>query len=130
MNITWKYSSPISIEQIDAVSKLEGVTIPDVLKKMILEGNNGEPSKKHFDSAFHKDHVFKTLLSYNEKDGETVFNAIKILKEAGVNLYPFGNDPAGNLICLKGDQVVLWNHETGAEELVANNVVAFFNSLY
>lgn len=130
MNITWKYASPISIEEIDAVSKSEGVTLPEVLKSMIVEGNNGEPSKKHFDSVICKDHVFKTLLSYNVKDGETVFNAIKVLKEAGANLYPFGNDPAGNLICMKGEQVVLWNHETGAEELVAHNVETFFNSLY
>lgn len=129
MKIEWKFASPISIEKVDEVAKMENTILPSFLKKVISEGNNGTPSKNAF-SFGNNEEDFKTLLSYNPNDKENVYKAIKILKEAGQHLYPFANDPAGDLICLEGTKVVLWDHETNTIIPLSNNVEDFFNSLH
>ena len=130
MEIQWKYATPISEKKIAKVEKLYGVQIPDELKAVIKEGNNGVPSKRFFDTDKAKEHEVKTLLSYNKGDIENIYSAAEILKEAGENLFPFANDPAGNLICLSENEVVLWNHETNEIERIAGSVDEFFVMLY
>ena len=131
MDITWKYASPVSERQINNVEKIWGFTVPNCLKEIIKIGNNGFPSKNKFDAKDTKEHVIKTLLSYNENDIENVFTAFAALKESDIDkIFPFANDPAGNLICMNGSEVVLWNHETGTTEKVADSVNDFFEHLY
>jgi len=131
MNITWKYASPVSEEQINKVERTYGIKVPTYLKNVIKDGNNGYPSKNKFDAKNSHDHLFKTLLSYNEQEMENVFTAFAALKEANATkMIPFGNDPAGNLICMKDNKVILWNHETGNMEDVCDSVVEFFDHLH
>lgn len=129
MDIIWKFASPVDESKIDEVSKNENVVLPELLKKIIMEGNNGTPNRNAFSFGNNEDD-FKTLLSYNPSDKENVYKAIKILKEANQKLYPFGNDPAGDFICLDGHKVVLWDHETNKVIPLAPNVEDFFNGLH
>ena len=129
MELTWKFATPIPVEDIEKVAAENRVTLPPYLIQVIHEGNNGEPSKNIFSYGKDKEDIFKTLLSYRKTDMENVYRALRILKEEGNKLYPFGNDPGGNLICLNGEEVVLWDSETNSSSFIAKNVVAFFEGL-
>lgn len=130
MNIVWKYSSPIEENVIIKVARSHNIILPALLVKTIMKGNNGSPSKnKFYYDGGHNEDIFKTLLSYNPNDVENVYSALLALKNFP-NLYPFGNDPAGNLICLKGKGVVLWKHETDVVIAVSPSLETFFNDLH
>lgn len=130
MNIEWKYSSPVEETTVMALAKSHNVIIPSLLLDMIKRGNNGSPSKKKFSyDNGHNEDIFKTLLSYNPKDIENVYSALEEL-HGNPSLYPFGNDPAGNLICLKGQKVVLWRHETNTTAPISDSIESFFTELH
>lgn len=128
--ITWFFASQVERESIETVASKNGFTLPEDLIQLILEGNNGTPSKKKFDSAHGKEHMVKTLLSYNPEDIENIYDAINVLKESCYRLYPIANDPAGNLICLSPKGVVLWNHEDDSIDTIASDVSTFLSLLY
>ncbi|MDE6084657.1 MAG: SMI1/KNR4 family protein [Muribaculaceae bacterium] len=130
MSIQWKYSSPVEESEILAVAKKHNISLPNYLIQMIMVGNNGSPSpKKFFYEGGKNEDVFKTLLSYNPHDVENVYSALDELKEMP-SLYPFGNDPAGNFICLNGTKVVLWKHEINQAVPVSDSVQLFFEGLH
>ena len=130
MNIYWKYVTPVSKEQIAEVEKTFNVIIPDELKAVIMVGNNGVPSKRFFDTDFSQEHELKTLLSYDKRDAENIFSAFAVIRKENENLIPIANDPAGNLICLDGSNVVFWKHETNEMETIASSLTDFFDKLY
>lgn len=130
MEITWKYATPISDKLISEVENKYDIQLPEDLKSILKEGNNGVPSKGFFDTNVVEGHEWKTLLSYDKSDIENVYSAIAILKDVDIDLFPFGNDPAGNMICLKRGKVVFWNHETDALEYIADSVSGFLTKLY
>jgi len=130
MEITWKYTTPISEKSIANVEQVYHVQIPEELKTIIKKGNNGVPSKRYFDTNRSKEHEIKTLLSYDRSDMENVYSAFEVLKEIDCKLLPFANDPAGNLICYDGSKVVYWHHETDEVEPVADSISEFFDKLY
>ena len=90
MEITWKYATPISDELISEVESKYDIQLPEDLKSILKEGNNGVPSKRFFDTNVAEGHEWKTLLSYDKSDIENVYSAISILKDVDVNLFPFG----------------------------------------
>lgn len=128
MELIWKFATPTTLEKIQEVEKEQGIKLPSTLVKTILIGNNGKPSIMEFLSVNGTEHVLNTLLSYNRDDIETVYKAFVHLQ--GTDLYPVANDPFGNLICLKGDEVVFWNHETNEITQVAKSFEDFLKSLH
>ena len=81
-------------------------------------------------------HVFCNLISFNEEEDTNVFSTLRILRNNGLpnELFPFGEDPFGNYLCLffneKDVTVVFWNHETNQIEKVSNSFLEFLNELY
>ena len=130
MNMTWKYVSPIDASEIASIEEKLGISLPDDLKNIVSQFNNGSPSKCRFDGALNKEHVFKTLLSFNDGDAENIFVAMRVVGFDTTRLFPFASDPAGNFICLSDSKVVLWNHESESVEDVADSVTEFINKLY
>lgn len=130
MRITWRYATPISDELISEVESNYDIQLPKELKSVLKEGNNGVPSKRFFDTYIAKGHEWKTLLSYHKSDMENIYYALSILKDVDDDLFPFGNDPAGNIICIKENKVVFWHHETDEIEFVANSFSEFLAKLY
>ena len=130
MKITWIHATPISDELISEVENKYNVQLPNDLKTILKEGNNGVPSKRFFDSEVAKGHEWKTLLSYYKSDVENIYSVLSVLKDVDADLFPFGDDPAGNMICLKENKVVLWHHETDAIEFIANSISEFLAKLY
>lgn len=130
MNITWKRGSHIDESIINEVETTFSVSLPEDYKKVVSENNNARPSICTFDTEVSKEHVFKKLLSLKKDDIETVYKAKRILSNVDDNLFPFANDPAGNLICFKNGIVVYWLHEDDTVVKIANSFTEFISSLY
>ena len=126
--MNWKYVSPTTLENIFLVEKKIGYQLPDNLKAVILENNNGRPERDCFDTEFNQGLQFKQLLSFNENDEENIYAYIDFFKKE--NIVPFADDPAGNLICIDQGKIVLWNHETNEKEFIAASLEKFINNLY
>lgn len=103
------------------------IKLPEDYKRTVLLNNNARPESGIFDTEKSKEHVFKSLLSLDKSDLETIYKC----HPYGTNLYPFGIDPAGNLLCFDKFGVVwYWLHETETKEKVANSFTEFINNLY
>ena len=126
--MNWKYVKPTTLEKISHVEKMIDAHLPDNLKTIVLVNNNGRPEKDCFDTESNQVLQFKQLLSFNEEDVENIYAYIDFIKKE--NIFPFADDPSGNLICLDKEKIILWNHETNEKEFIADSLEDFINSLY
>lgn len=132
MSIVWKYKIELTDKNVfSAIEKKRGVTIPDDLKRLIIDGNAATPDKYKF-MVGSTERVLGAILSFNkdEKDTDTVYTALEVIKDE--NLFPFAIDPFGNYICmnLKIGEVVFWDHETGDVSSTEKNLEELLKSLY
>ena len=126
--MNWKYVKPITLENIAHVEEKVGYQLPDNLKAVILENNNGRPERDCFDTEINQGLQFKQLLSFNDNDEENIYTYIDLIKKE--KIFPFADDPAGNLICIDHEKIILWNHETNEKEFIAKSLEEFINNLY
>ena len=133
----WKYVKELKDKDLVlSFLKSKGVKLPAEVIELIEMHNGGRPLRKCFDTNKHKECVFKSLLSYNPDDLETIYKVYK--KGCDTNfiemkLYPIALDPFGNFICVDlkdGERIVLLRMETLDVETVADNITLFVNSLY
>ena len=128
--ITWKYVKPLSRSTaVDEFEGLHGVVFPDDLKKVLVANNGGRPSLRYYDLPYDKDREFKTLLSFNEEDKETIYKRYPVDSE-DKSLLPFASDSAGNLFVIKDGGIWLWNHENDSTVFVASSFAAFMGLLH
>jgi len=118
MNIEWKYIKPL--KELTAVRDYlieNEINLPEQLIEMIEKNNGGRPSDKQILTPAVREYVFKSLLSYNKEDKETVYD---IYSNLFINstLYPLGSDAAGNFVCydVAEGKLKLYNHETDKTE--------------
>lgn len=130
MNISWRRTSVINEDIISEVENKFGIKLPDDIKHLFIEANNGRPSAYTFDSSSGKEHVMKKLLSFKREDVENVYTAKAVVDSDDSTLFPLANDPFGNLICLQNNKIVYWHHETGDVEFLANSITEFLDTLY
>lgn len=120
MGITWKYVKPLKrMNVVKAYLEDNHIDLPLNLVHIIEVYNGGRPSVKRIVTIEGTEYAFKSLLSYNKDDLETIYSVYPTLfKETP--LFPIGSDGAGNFICYQMDSknYVLWNHETGREEKI------------
>ena len=135
--LEWKLAYPIDNDS--AINKIEGILgkeLPNEFREVIIKNNEGSPNKSNFKTDTGTEHVFCNLISFNEDEEINVFNTMKILGSNGLKkeMFPFGEDPFGNYICLyyQADnvEVVFWDHETGRIEKIADSFSKFLESLY
>lgn len=129
--LTWKYVKPLKTEKL--ISEYEqlidfklSTDFVDIVKKY----NGGRPSMKTFDTSKQEGKSFKSLLSFNREDRETVWNIWQSENYADKKIAPFGITDSGDTLCFKNNAVVLFNHETEEIEKVANNFNTFLSYLY
>ncbi len=133
-NLTWKYVKELKDKQ--SVKKYlaeKGISLDSKLIETIETNNGGRPSSKVFDTSDAKERMFKSLLSYNKDDLETIFdnyNDENDIKKNG--LFPFAIDPAGSYICvdLKDNSIVYFDTDVEKKELIAKTFAEFLNMLY
>jgi len=130
-NIHWKYVKPlINKAAVEDFEKKYNVSFPSDLKQGIKVNNGGRPDKSTFDTNKTTERVFKTLLSFNEEDVETIYKYFPIIHREITSLLPFASDPGGNFLCLKDGKVVLYLHEIGDIESVAISFTELMDKLY
>ena len=127
--INFKYASRVNPRDIEFVKKTYKYYYPEGLEDLIEEGNNGSISPNRIKTRNNVIEV-KTVLSYNKKDKENVYDAINTLIKSGSQLLPFANTPSGDLIGTDGKSIILWNHETGKEDVISPSLDDFLDSLY
>lgn len=126
----WKYVKTLKdVSSIDKFESEHGFSFPKDLKDILLKYNGGRPPRKYFDVGSEKDKEFKTLLSFNESDIETIYKCYP-LDSADKTLIPFASDPAGNYFVLKDNAVCLWNHETDKTVFLAPTFTEFLQMLH
>ncbi len=124
MENTWKYIKPLDDPSaVKSFLKAYNVVLPDKLIKSIEIFNGGRPSEKQIITSSKREYVFKSMLSYNAKDKETIYSVFpELFKDT--HLFPFASDAAGNFICydLKQKRCVLLNHESNQTETIIEMV--------
>lgn len=126
----WKYVKTLKdVSSIDKFESEHGFSFPKDLKDILLKYNGGRPPRRYFDVGSEKDKEFKTLLSFNESDIETIYKCYP-LDSADKTLIPFASDPAGNYFVLKDNAVCLWNHETDKTVFLAPTFTEFLQRLH
>ena len=124
MENTWKYIKPLDDPSaVKSFLKAYNVVLPDKLIESIEIFNGGRPSEKQIITSSKREYVFKSMLSYNAKDKETIYSVFpELFKDT--HLFPFASDAAGNFICydLKQKRCVLLNHESNQTETIIEMV--------
>lgn len=132
--IEWKYVSPLAEgTEVEALEQKYGYELPEDLKECIINHNAGVPSLCVFDVGKNKGLVFGGLLSFNESDLDNVYDFIDAFEPDdgnGLKMFPFGLDPAGNLLCEQNGKIVFYNHETDETTVVSDSFTEFLGKLY
>ena len=120
MDITWRYVKQLDDPKIikDFLAN-NNIVLPAELVEIMEKYNGGRPSENSIVTETKREYVFKSLLSYNNNDKETIYSFyLDIFKEK--EWFPFATDAAGNFLCydLKNNKYVLYNHETNQGELI------------
>ena len=135
--LKWELAYPL--EDDSAIKKIEKILnkeLPVEFRKCVIEFNEGSTNKRKFQTSTGDEHVFCNLISFNEEEDTNVFNTLEILRSNGLQeqLFPFGEDPFGNYLCLcfdvKDITVVYWSHETNKIEKISNSFSEFLEVLY
>lgn len=125
MSVEWKYVKPLQDKMIVSTFLIEhSIVLPLELVKVLESYNGGRPSDKRIVVSDGTEFVFKSLLSYNKDDLETVYSIYPIFEET--SCFPFATDPSGNMICYdtKKEKYVLYEHETdNFVEIVSMNAI-------
>ncbi len=124
MEITWKYIKPLDDPSaVTSFLNAYNVELPDKLIESIEKFNGGRPSEKQIITSANREYVFKSMLSYNRNDKDTVYSVFPELFK-GTQLFPFASDAAGNFICydMKLKNCVLLNHESNQAETIIEMV--------
>lgn len=124
MENTWKYIKPLDDPAaVKSFLKAYNVVLPHKLIESIEQFNGGRPSEKQIITSSKREYVFKSMLSYNAKDKETIYSVFPELFK-GTDLFPFASDAAGNFICydLTLKRCVLLNHESNLAETITEMV--------
>lgn len=114
MALTWKYVKPLNDTMaVKTFLNQNNISLPKSLVEILEKYNGGRPSDKLILTETNREYVFKSILSYNEDDKETIYNIYKDLFKQS-DCFPFASDAAGNFICydMKKGKFVLYNHET------------------
>lgn len=128
--LSWKYVKELKDKAvIDVFEKEHGFSFPTDLKDILLKYNGGRPSLRYFDTDTEKDKEFKTLLSFNESDIETIFKCYP-LDSADSTLIPFASNSGGDYFVLKNNAIHLWNHESDTSTFLASSFTDFLNLLH
>lgn len=129
--IKWEFVEPLVDENVLDDFEIDyAFEFPDIFKNFIIKNNGAIPDKKLYDVPC-KGMVLAGLLSFNQNGEENIYMVLdNFIEEGRITMLPFGTDGFGNFVCLKGKQIVFWDHETDIAEKIADSFSEFINMLY
>lgn len=131
----WKFVKPLVDENtIKEFEEKISRTLPDSLKKDIIEHNGGRPKSWIFNTNKGGNRMFKGLLSFNKEDSNNIFQALEwdIGPDNQDDYVIIGQDPFGNYICMDKDleEMVFINKNSFVVEYIADNYSEFIEKLH
>ncbi len=132
-NIEWSNVRPLKKgSEIDVLEIKYLFKLPDDLKECLKHNNGGIPYPCSFDFGKNKGKVFGGLLSFNEGDYDSIYDVIGRFETSDnkVKMFPFGIDPAGNLLCVKDGEIVFYYAETEETFFICKTFTKFLEMLY
>lgn len=131
MAIQWNRTKPLeNRSSVEQLQKKHNFTLSEDLAQCILDNNGARPKPNTIVLKNGEENDVKTLLSYNEKDPESIYKVIEyFINTYNGSLIPFASDSAGNYYCEQGEQIVLWTQDNEILP-VCNNFRQFLDSLY
>ena len=80
--LTWKYVKTLGDSRaVENFLEENNLSLPEDLIACLKNNNGGRPNRKTFDTDRSKEHMIKTLLSFNHGDAETVYTAFTALRK-------------------------------------------------
>lgn len=111
-NIEWDAVKPLKVgTEVDVLEVKYLYRLPTDLKECIKKNNGGMPFPFSFDIGKNKGMVFGGLLSFNEGDTDSFYDVVDRFETSDKKLlmFPFGIDPAGNLLCVKDGEIIIFH---------------------
>ena len=133
--LTWKYVKPLQTD-LKEFEQRYNVKMPDDLVEYITKYNSGRVKPYKFDLENETGKVFGGFLSFNDEStgGEPLvcetIDLVDFYKDSKLIALPLGEDPFGNLICLKDDNIYFWDHEEDDFIYICDTFTDFLNMLY
>lgn len=124
-NVDWfTRLSSVTDKEISEVESKLGIKFPEDYKKCTKMHHGGRPRPRAFDFSARKGAVFNRLLTFNPEDSYYIPTNLDWVKDRLIDdIYPFAEDPFGNLICFdyregknKSPKVIFWDHEIASRE--------------
>lgn len=117
--IEWLFShEAVSEQEIASIETQLYIKFPRDYIECAKRNHGGSPSLQIYDFDGHQEAVFNSLLSLNYEYDNYILDVYDNVKDRLVNnIYPFADDPFGNLICFdyrnndSKSTVVFWDHE-------------------
>ena len=131
MGVKWQFVHKLKKQSlVEDFETKNHVTLPSDLKECIKKNNAGLPDKNVFDTEKSVERVFNSLFSYNPGDLDNIYDVFPFFSKMKPPLIPFASDPFGNTLCVLNDNIVLYLHETGDIEAVADSFSDLLEKLY
>lgn len=129
--IVWMNEEPLESPQSFAdFEEMFRCQLPHDLRELVSRHNYASPDKGLFEIG-DKEVSFDSLLSFNRSDDFNVFRCAEALSDGKeLEAIPFAESAFGNLICMKDDRVVFWEHEEGDYIPVADSLSDFLELLH
>lgn len=125
--VKWINYIPLK-DSLDFFEKSFNINLPNDLKSIINSFNKGRPIPNKFILADGTKVEFGQMLSFNRDEVFSVYNSfMDEMKER--SLVPFAMTSNGSFICLKNNQVVLYNSKFDIEKEVCSSVSELINML-
>ncbi|MBO7431190.1 MAG: SMI1/KNR4 family protein [Spirochaetia bacterium] len=125
--VKWINYIPLK-DSLDNFEKTFNVNLPNDLKDIINKFNKGLPVPNKFILADGTKVEFGQMLSFNRNEVFSVYNSfMDEMKER--SLIPFAMTKNSSFICLKNNQVVLYNSQYDSEKEVCSSVSELLNML-
>lgn len=130
--LKWKFKlNNVTEEEILEYENKYSITVPELLKEIIIEYNGCTVEPNRFDIKDVKGKVLASFMSFSKKDSENVFIFTEILKKNNFELFiPFAMDPFGNYLCIKENDVLFISNDFSYQETICNSFELFINNLY
>ena len=115
----------VSFEEIE---KKIGTGLPSDFKEILKKYNKGMPKPNKFSIADGKLVEFSQLLSFNTDEKLTAYSCMTSeMKEQ--KIIPFAVTKNNNFLCLKSNNIILYNIEHNAEKFVCDTFTELLSKL-
>lgn len=139
-DLEWRRCRNISISMVEDVELEFRISFPEDFKRFIISHSGGCPLPHTYDFGEHYEAVLHNFLNFNKDERYNVLKTYKLIADRLLDkVYPFAEDPFGNLICYdfrenhENPKIVFWDHEEDNKDnfkFICNSIDELLAKLY